>query len=145
MRKRNEKLMRNRIHKLRLDKRFLGSNVAWTFGFLYWLDSVTHILAGDQESGAGDFWAGVVMLSGATAYRSRKERLLNRRPTNVAQVLIWEVLGIALIAMATVFQRDLRVVFVSHGPIPFYILPCLAIIAYCCAGMFIRFEHKPTN
>lgn len=137
--------MGNWILMLRLDKRFLGSNIALMFGLLYWLDSVTQVLAGDQLSGAGAFWTGVVLISASTAYRSRKERLLNLRPTNAAQVAIWEALSIALIAMATAFERDLRMVFISHDPIPFYILPCLAIVAYCCAGIFVRLEHKPTN
>ena len=97
-----------------------------------------------MDNASSDFYAGCVMILGASAYRSRKERLLELKPaTRVGMSL--EALRLVIILVVAGFQRDLMMVFISHDPIPFFILPCWAVIAYFCAGIPIKFEQKLTD
>ena len=122
------------------DKRFLGSTLAIVLGILAVLSFPAAVQ--DESSGTGGV-AGLIMILGAVAYRSRKRRLLGLLPATLARK-IREALALVAILLGVGLQRDLGALLAAD-PVPNLIAPLWALIAYFCAGIRIRHKTDQSN
>ena len=130
--------MQSWIRRLMPDKRFLGSN--WPSRLASWASCPAVVQ--DGSSGTGGI-AGLIMILGAVAYRSRKRRLLGLLPATLARK-IREALALVAILLGVGLQRDLGALLAAD-PVPNLIAPLWALIAYFCAGIRIRHKTDQSN
>lgn len=109
-------------------RRFLGSTAALILGVLVFLSS------GTQGGKAGEsFLTGLVMILGASSYRSAKKRRLGLVGGSPFR-LVAEVAGLFAIFALVILQRDLAFSVREH-PLGNIIAPVWAFVAYCSAVM----------
>ena len=80
--------------------------------------------------------AGPVVILGATAYRSRKRRLLGLKPATLVPKSL-EAAALVLILLMVGLQDGLRSL-IATDPVPNLIIPLWAFIAYFCAGFRVK-------
>ena len=101
-------------------KQFIGSTIALVLGGIYFL-------SGLSSPGAG-LVAGLVILLGASAYRSRKKTNLSLVKTS-KQRSFFEVLAVVIAMLITVMQANYGEL-IAEAPVPNFIIPLWVIIAY---------------
>jgi hypothetical protein len=111
----------------------LGSSIAFGLGciaVIAGLAGIAHYADDPQMSflKGGTLLAGVVMILGAVAYRSAKERKLGEAKWVLTRRVL-EVFLIALICVVILTQNDLKRL-IATDPIPNAIIPIWAIVAY---------------
>ena len=113
-------------------KKHIGSTIALVVGILYFLGSLSNMGSG--------IISGPIMIIGALAYRSAKQRHLgNCKPTITRK--IFEITGLVVIVVAIVFQTNLKET-IATDPVPNFIIPLWAIIAYLVIALK---KAKPTK
>ena len=111
--------------------RHLGSSIAFGLGCIAVIVAgIAHYPDDPQMSflKGGTLLAGVVMILGAIAYRSAKERKLGEAKWVLTRRVL-EVVLIVLICVVILTQNDLKR-RIATDPIPNAIIPIWAIVAY---------------
>ena len=104
----------------------LGSTIAIVFGILMLLSALATISSGSM-SGSG-FIGGLSLLFGAIAYKSAKKRRLGQSNETFMRRGIELVLCISILIIV-LFQNNLKYL-IATDPVPNFIIPAAAIIAY---------------
>ena len=105
--------------------RFLGCNVALGIGVLSLIGGVATVAKGGQGDGA---LAGLSIILGALAYRSRKKVLLGMVSASRIRRVV-EISFILVILCAVLFQNNVGAK-IYNDPVPNVIIPLWALVAY---------------
>lgn len=112
--------------------RMIGSMLALVLGISGLLSAVVRASQGEDASVV----AGLSMLLGAVAYRSRKHRLLGLRAESGTRIG-FEVVCLVLLSIAWLALHDLGTQIIER-PVEHLVIPIWALVAYGCAGLRIR-------
>jgi hypothetical protein len=116
-----------------MKRQFLGSTVALALGLLSLAAGLTHP--------SSLLLAGVVIVLGALAYRSRKRRLL-RLVAPLRFRLLVEIVALIVALAAVLLQRD-ALAQMYFDPVPNVIIPIWIVLAYAFAGASVTvFDGK---
>jgi hypothetical protein len=120
--------------------KFLGSTIALVFGWLIVVAGVSAV-ARNAETGvppASPFmlYAGIMILLGTYAYRSKKKRQLGMLENSQVRIGA-EAIIIGLVIFGFVFQRDFLEVIVED-PFTRLFIPVFSVVPY-----FILFRNRP--
>ena len=114
--------------------RLLGSTLALVLGTLYVLSGLAQIA--NEAEDVAQFVGGPAMILGALAYRSRKRRIEGLKPDTMIRKVL-ESTALVVIVLSVCLQRDLMVL-IATDPVPNFIVPAWALIAYFFAGCRIK-------
>ena len=118
-------------------KQHLGSTISLILGSLMLSAGITQPEAFSTAIG------GLIMISGALAYRSAKKRRLQQVISSYWRIAC-EVLAMLLIIFLVFGQRD-HVTHIINEPVPFLIIPLWAINAYIVALLNPKFKPAPPS
>ena len=136
-------------------QRMIGSLIAVILGVLTFVGGLGRLGSAANDAPAtgmegedafGPILAGLVMILGAVAYRSRKRRLFGLRPDTRGRLLL-EITALAVLTAAWLTLRDLAF-YIGEDPVSYLLIPVWALAAYPCAGCLVRpepSERKPSS
>ena len=101
-------------------KKYIGSTIALIIGILSLLSGLAYLNSGLNT--------GPIIILGALAYKSAKKRKLGIVKSSSYRI-IFEVISICIILAAILFQKNLTY-HIATDPVPNFIIPLWAIIAY---------------
>ncbi len=109
-------------------KKHIGSTIALVVGGLL----VGSALAQHDNSAAGPFVTGLVMIPGALAYRSAKKRWLGEAKSSPGR-WVAEATAMAMVVLLVVLQKEPMPYLLATNPMANFMVPVWAIVAYLIA------------